>query len=152
VKRADYGKDDCIVQRVLRGADVDSNGCMIWRGSISTGGYARINWHGLNWNATRALWTGMHGAIGEGLCILHRCDVRRCVNPDHLFVGTLSDNSQDMVRKGRAPMGTARLTPEQVNAIRAAPSSISLVKLGEVYGVGQTAIFNIRAGLSWRHL
>ena len=51
---------------------------------------------------SRVAWELFRGPIPEGLCVLHTCDVRHCVNPDHLFLGTKRDNSDDMIRKGRA--------------------------------------------------
>lgn len=51
--------------------------------------------------ASRLVFTEKHGPIPEGLNVLHTCDNTLCINPDHLFLGTLSDNTQDMIAKGR---------------------------------------------------
>ena len=59
--------------------------------------------------------------VPNGLCVLHKCDVTLCVNPDHLFIGTLMDNTQDMVAKGRARGGRpkgSKLTPESLESFR----------------------------------
>jgi hypothetical protein len=59
--------------------------------------------------AARTSWRLYKGPIPEGLRPLHKCDVSLCVNPDHLFLGTLSDNMQDMAAKGRARSGAFAL-------------------------------------------
>lgn len=76
--------------------------CWLWRGYLTNGGYGQI---GLNYKSItvhRASYEVSIGPIPAGMCVLHRCDVRACVNPAHLFLGTHRDNTQDMVRKGRA--------------------------------------------------
>ncbi|MFL5481114.1 MAG: HNH endonuclease signature motif containing protein [Gemmatimonadaceae bacterium] len=86
---------------VLRRPD----GCWIWRQKARTrpsGGYARIRINNRKVLAHRFSWELARGPVPPGLFVLHRCDVRDCVNPDHLFLGTLQDNMDDMVAKGRA--------------------------------------------------
>lgn len=58
--------------------------------------------------APRLVWTFVHGEIPEKLHVLHKCDNPPCCNPQHLFLGTLSDNTQDMLRKGRGRYGPNR--------------------------------------------
>lgn len=80
--------------------------CWFWRGRCTGDGYPR--W-GMSY-AHRMAWKLARGPIPDGLFVLHRCDNPSCVNPDHLFVGTQSDNMRDMVEKGRQRGGAPRKT------------------------------------------
>ena len=77
-------------------------GCWYWIGSIGNSGYGKTRFdHSNDFSAHRISYLAFRGVIPEGMCVLHRCDVRLCVNPSHLFLGTKKDNSRDMVAKGR---------------------------------------------------
>ncbi len=81
------------------------HGCWIFHGAITDVGYGRLWVNKVRWLAHRFAWTIANGPIPDGKWVLHRCDVRACVRPDHLFLGDHDDNMADMARKGRAANG-----------------------------------------------
>jgi hypothetical protein len=128
-----------------------NSGCWLWTGNVGTHGYGQI-WHeGKLQSAHRAAWLLYRGPIPAGLMVLHRCDNRACCNPEHLFLGTDSDNKADMVAKGRSPRrernGFAKLTELQVSAIRADRRSQRAIALD--YGVRHGTIGAIKRGHTW---
>ena len=130
--------------------------CWPWLGYLHHG-YGRISSGRFGepvLTASRVSWGLHNGAIPPGLHVLHTCDNRACVNPAHLWLGTNDDNIADMLRKRRNArgerMGSAKLRPEQVIAIR--QSSGASRKIAAQYGVSSRCILQIRRGVSWRHL
>ncbi len=80
------------------------NGCWEWTGKINSNGYGQINLGKNNIvSASRFSWIYHFGEIEDNLYVLHKCDNRKCVNPDHLFLGTQKDNIQDCYNKNRMP-------------------------------------------------
>lgn len=77
------------------------NDCLIWIGTPHSTGYGTYRLHGKNYLVHRTLWTYEHGLIPKGKHILHKCDNRRCVKINHLFIGTNQDNVYDAMVKGR---------------------------------------------------
>lgn len=86
-----------LMERVVFGA----TDCWHWMGARNAFGYGRMTHEGRLQVAHRLSWTEANGPIPDGLYALHKCDNPSCINPDHLFLGTYSDNLRDAWAKGR---------------------------------------------------
>jgi hypothetical protein len=84
--------------------------CWLWKGTKTNTGYGQIGLGGRTQTTHRVSWFLAHGQWPR-LCVLHKCDVPACVNPEHLFEGTKADNARDMSRKGRC---WQRRKPERI--------------------------------------
>ena len=147
-------------------AKVDKTGeCWEWTGSLGRGGYGKFGLNDkivyshrysyvLHHPLTIDLWE--HREI----CVCHRCDNRKCVNPSHLFLGSVGDNNRDCDVKGRRnqfkgeQLPQSKLTDDDVREIRTryANGGLSQEKLAEEYGVSQVAIGLIIRRLNWKHI
>jgi hypothetical protein len=123
------------------------------------GNYASFGYGGRIVDAHRVSWMLERGEIPAGMCVCHRCDNRRCVRPDHLFLGTYADNMRDMVEKGRASKanrgsgnGMAKLDMEQVYALRAARDPGESARLAQEFGVSLDTARAILQRKTWAWL
>jgi hypothetical protein len=104
------------------------------------------------------MWELCHGPIPDGLQVLHKCDVRLCANPDHLFLGTNQDNVNDKVAKGRHLRGSAavnaKLTEDQVRKIKdlRASAGWGAVRIGRFLGVTHKCVEGVIYGWRWKHV
>lgn len=139
--------------------EVLPSGCHIWTGDINDRGYGLIRDGKKSVRAHRVAWERENGPIPDGMVVLHRCDVRCCVNPDHLQVGTQAENMKDMGRKGRArggsrgsDQGGAKLTEEDVKRIRSLAGSMSQQAIADLYGIDRTNVSVIVLRKGWKHV
>lgn len=184
-------------QRILEKHYVDDNGCWIWTGRYHRSkkellqgkkNYGTIEIYDSSYKgkkrkirAHRASYEAFHGLIPAGLYVCHSCDVPLCVNPEHLWLGTAKDNSEDMIKKGRSLKGRpsplkgkpsplkgrkgisknmgsqhprAKLTEEQVLEIRSLHSTkkLSYVDLARQFKVSDNLIGKIVRRERWPHL
>lgn len=96
-----------VKDRLMYSVEVDANGCWLRNTGRATGGYTKLKLPGsrVGASAHRVSYELFKGPIPDGLLVCHKCDVRNCINPDHLFVGTYLDNMRDCVAKGRFARG-----------------------------------------------
>lgn len=136
---------------------VSESGCWIWTRSTIAAGYGQVRRCGTTKRVHRVSYEQHVGPIPAGMCVLHRCDVRACLNPDHLFLGTRADNSADMVAKGRHARGSARpsakLAEADIPRIRRAYAGGERQKsIASRYGVDPSTISLITSGVTWSHI
>src|SRR5438270_3637902 len=132
------------------------DGCWLWTGLVRPDGYGATRFEGREQGAHRVAWKLFRGKIPPGMAVCHKCDVRACVNPAHLFPGTPADNVKDMTRKGRNRQGekhgSARLTLAQVRRIKTmlAEDKLYMSEIAREFEVSETTIRAIKAGRTWR--
>jgi HNH endonuclease len=144
-----------------------SEGCWEWTGGTN-GHYGVIGLGGRGGGCTsshRMSWRIHYGVIPDEMQVLHHCDNTLCVRPDHLFVGTRSDNMRDMVKKGRQPTAVhpglfsgarnpnAGLTAEQVSTMRAKHAEgASVYELSDEYGLTRSGILAVLTRRTWKNI
>lgn len=136
---------------------IRANGCHEWTGKITHYGYGAFMRVRRWYLAHRVAWERANGEIPEGMLVCHVCDNRRCVNPDHLFIGSAKDNIQDAAAKGRlhhqvdvATSTKAKLSWDAVAAIKKdREDGMSGPLLAKKYGVGNSTIYAILNGKTW---
>jgi hypothetical protein len=141
--------------------------CWLWTGWADIDGYGAMAFgHNKSIRVHRYSYMLQFGEIPKGLSVCHRCDVRNCVRPDHLFLGTSADNNRDMALKGRSASGErhisrlrpeltlrgerhpmAKLNKEDVDYIRSQPRGGKA--LADRFGISYGHLKRIRRGILW---
>ena len=171
-----------LIYRFLEKTRRAESGCLEWTGATARGGYGNLMVVSRTWGpAHRVAWELAHGPIPDGLWVLHRCDNPKCVEADHLFLGTHADNMSDMVAKGRHPSvrspecrerggrhwtkrhpdrvargergSGSKLTEAGVVEIRRLRASgAALSELAAAFNVSETTISSIAHKKTWKHV
>lgn len=130
-------------------------GCWVFAGALNSSGYPSVGVGDKIVGGHRLAFETAYGPVPPGMCVCHRCDNRACVNPDHLFLGSNAENMADMRAKRRqagwSKKSSRKLTPEQVNEIRAVGRG-NLNELAERFGVSTQTVWAIQAGRKWTSL
>lgn len=135
-----------------------TDGCWWWTAGVRGDGYGAFDVHGKQFGAHRFAWLAERGDIPDGMCVCHSCDHPLCVRPDHLWLGTTSENSHDMAVKGRAAGFAAgedhpnsSLTLGDVREIRSRVASGEVQRtIAKEFGVSPATVCSIVAGKSWK--
>lgn len=139
-----------------------TEGCWLWQGATNKKtGQAQFNYEGKNTQAYRVAWILTNGVIPDGFYVCHHCDNPACVRPDHLFLGTALDNSQDRDNKGRGIQptgennGMSKLKAEDVKEIKdllKQPFYGLSKQICEKYGIHRHTLDAIKEGKTWREV
>ena len=152
------------LERFLAKVEInEENGCWEWTGSHDSCGYGQIKIRRIRPSALgshRVSYLHYNGDIPEEFCVCHKCDNPKCVNPEHLFVGTNLDNTRDMINKGRDRSGDhkgeanaySKLKEKDVLEIVNSLSTMNNKQIAEIYDTTHANISLIRRGKSWTHV
>lgn len=133
--------------------------CWIFSGGLGADGYGII-WHeGVCYRAHRLSYSLSVEPIPKGISVLHKCDNRQCINPEHLFLGTQQDNIDDMTTKGRNPDRKGSNNPSAKLSEAEVIEIIDLLDLGHsqadiaaAYGIGRSTVGHIKRRKNWKHV
>lgn len=148
------------LQEYLNNCKNTKNNCLEYLGKTRVDGYARVTFERKNWLLHRLVFI-LHSKnqIPNGLFVLHSCDNRCCINPDHLWLGTKRDNTLDSIKKGRhvnnsgTRNGRAKLTMSKANRIRKAYKSglFTRTELSSKFKVHTSTIQRVLSNKNWNN-
>lgn len=125
-------------------------GCLVWQGGLNRKGYGVISLRGKYRGTHRVVYELAVGSIPNGLHVLHRCDNRRCVNKEHLFLGTNRDNIDDKIEKDRSgkKLDIEKAKRIKTMLLRGLPHRV----IADEFGISPTTVSYIKSGRHWAHV
>ncbi len=157
LSEANRNKTAAMFKQRFEGCIRKTESCWLWKGTTLANGYGQFQHHRKRYTAHRMAWIIANGQIPDGMMVLHHCDVRACVNPAHLFIGTPKDNTRDMVEKGRAkgplqPMTKLEACEIPTIMCRHFAEGRNMTEIAREFGVHRMTIDAIVKGHTWKHL
>lgn len=136
--------------------------CWLYTGAVTKNGYVNLTVNKKQILGHRYFYLKFVGKIPKGMCVCHKCDIRNCLNPEHLFLGTQKDNVQDMIKKGRQVVfglkgeknANSKLSEKQVLEIRKLweNNCHCSSKLARQFNVNRVTIIRIITRDNWKHI
>ena len=138
--------------KILNYSSREENGCWIWQKGKDKDGYGLVYYK----RAHRVSYEEFIGKIPKGMMVCHKCDNPTCVNPDHLFLGTPQDNTQDAIKKGRMSVGeknpNSKLNKKDILEIRRLSKTTSGYQIAKKYKISTTMVYDIIRKRSWKDI
>jgi len=148
----------CSLECRLLGTSEKMGDCLIWKGALARDGYGKLMAFGKrDQRVHRVSYMAFKGEIPANSIIRHSCDVKECINPDHLLAGTVQENSDDFGARQGHPKGedmkTSKLKEHQIEKIRDLYNQgSSQQKIADEFGVSQHLISLVVRNKIWRHV
>lgn len=150
------GKQLQIPERVLNAVEKTET-CWVWTKGKLAGGYGQVVVDKQKWTAHRLFYSVYKGPIPEGKLICHTCDNPSCVNPEHLYCGTHTENNRDTytrdrmpIRHGDAAINVVKLSREAALEIKY--SALTSKELAQKHQIHQSQVSRIRNGHTWKNI
>lgn len=138
--------------------EVDENGCWICTSHVpDLHGYPTCKRNHKKTKICKVFYEEYKNTtVSKELCLCHKCDNRMCINPDHIFLGTKSDNSKDMVSKNRQAKGegnkNSKLTEEQVREIKFGCTGMKYTEIAMKFNIAANTVGYIKSNRLWSHI
>lgn len=132
-------------------------GCIEWVASLSKDGYGKMDIHRRTMRSHIVSYREHKGEFPEGMQVLHTCANRKCINPEHLYIGTHKQNMKDMIRDGNYAYGSrhgrAKIKEADVHEIHlSASKGITRKSLAHKFDLSVTVVGHILTGKLWKHV